>query len=91
VGKKFVTWKYSRRLVSGIRFKKVYPGCVYTTPQTIWEALAEEGIHVDTSFAYPFRATYDYESYFSTTDLPSTKTGNTLYTARHVPLSVAIA
>ena len=41
-----------------------FKGGVYNTQKTIWEFLASYGIDVDTTFVYPFRATYDFESFF---------------------------
>ena len=44
--------------------KHVYPGGVYTPTRTPLEILAENGIAVNTKYAYPYRATFDYEVFF---------------------------
>ena len=40
---------------------------------------------------YPFRATYDFECYFTKDDLPSGKGTKTTYIAKHIPLSFSVA
>ena len=71
--------------------KHKYVGGVYHTPLTIFERLDEVAIHVPEEDRYfPFRATFDFEAYFSKRNLPE---GTDLLqsNAKHVPLSVSIA
>ncbi|GFR68008.1 hypothetical protein ElyMa_003720600 [Elysia marginata] len=75
---------------AGDEIKRYYPGGVYHPNPTPLEILADEGVPVETDFVYPFRATYDFECYFTKENLPSTSTSKTSYTARHVPLSVSV-
>ncbi|BFZ06709.1 hypothetical protein BsWGS_09748 [Bradybaena similaris] len=79
---------------NGAITKESYAGGVYTPPATIWETVASHGVR-DTpiNFVYPFRMTYDYESFFSNTELPTVKAANasTKFTARHIPMSCAVA
>ena len=70
--------------------KKKYVGGSYQADPTVFELLADEGIMVDTSKQYyPYRITYDFESYFDTSELPES-TEKLTWQARHVPLSVSI-
>ena len=62
-------------------------GGVYHPQLTPLEQVAAEGISVDTSFVYPFRATYDFESYFTPINRMSAKT---TYVNTHVPMSVSV-
>ncbi|BFZ13860.1 hypothetical protein BsWGS_16899 [Bradybaena similaris] len=74
--------------------KDSYSGGVYTPPPTIWETISSHGVKdVPVNFIYPYRATFDYESYFNMADLPTVKArkSSTKYTARHVPLSCSVA
>ncbi|RUS83075.1 hypothetical protein EGW08_009161 [Elysia chlorotica] len=75
---------------AGDKIKRYYPGGVYHPNPSALETLADEGVPVETDFVYPFRATYDFECYFTKENLPSTATCKTSYTARHVPLSVSV-
>ena len=47
---------------------------------------------VDPAFVFPYRATFDFEVFFETDNLPQTKQSHssTAYTAKHVPLSVSV-
>jgi hypothetical protein len=47
-------------------------------------------IPVDTTFVYPFRATYDFECYFDSSDLP-TGGSVTKFLAKHLPVSCSVA
>ena len=69
-----------------------FEGVVFRwTPLTsIVEELAKSGMSIAGDYVFPYRATFDFEVYFETDDLPS-KTKQTLFTARHIPLSVAVA
>ena len=71
--------------------KHKYVGGVYHTPLTIFERLDEVGIHVPEEDRYfPFRATFDFEAYFSKRNLPE-GTDLLQWNAKHVPLSVSVA
>ena len=70
--------------------KHKYVGGVYHLPETIFDKLDDEGIVVpEEDRYYPFRATYDFESYFTQDALPENSEKVT-WEARHVPLSVAV-
>ena len=73
--------------------KHVYSGGVYTPTPSPLETLEKAGLDVDTSQTFPFRATFDFESFLSQADLPKTKRvdSKTVFTARHVPLSVSVS
>ena len=89
-------WKYPSLLKrheltceGGIR--RVYKGGVYRPPASIFERLDDEGIIVSPVLRYfPYRATFDFECYFSDERLP-TNTDHVEWIARHVPLSVSVA
>ncbi|GFS19334.1 zinc finger protein 546-like [Elysia marginata] len=75
---------------AGDKIKRYYPGGIYHPNPTPLEVLVDDGVLVETDFVYPFRATYDFECYFTKNDIPTTSTSKTSYTARHVPLSVTV-
>ena len=89
-------WKYPSLLKrheltceGGIR--RVYKGGVYRPPASIFERLDDEGVIVSPVLRYfPYRATFDFECYFSDERLP-TNTDHVEWIARHVPLSVSVA
>ena len=91
-------WKNKKNLIrhmkkcTGESQKHIYPGGVYIPPPTPLEILKQNGIEVDVNQIFPFRATYDFESYFEKQNLPKTKKNDckTKYTARHIPLSVSV-
>ena len=69
----------------------MYKGGVYRPPASIFERLDDEGIIVSPVLRYfPYRATFDFECYFSDERLP-TNTDHVEWIARHVPLSVSVA
>ena len=71
--------------------KRVYPGGVYNSPQSIFQQLEEEGICVDDERRYyPYRATFDFECYFDDTNL-SASSSHRQWLARLEVLSVSIA
>ncbi|BFZ20032.1 hypothetical protein BsWGS_23071 [Bradybaena similaris] len=79
---------------SGTHTKDVFSGGVYNPPQTIWEELEGHGVRgLPVDYVFPYRATFDYESFFSKEDLPVIKNSNpsTTYTAKHIPLSWSVA
>ena len=81
--------RHERTCTEGI--KRVYKGGVYRPPASIFERLDDEGIIVSPVLRYfPYRATFDFECYFSDKRLP-TNTDHVEWIARHVPLSVSVA
>ena len=89
-------WKYPSLLKKheltcegGIR--RVYKGGVYRPPASIFERLDDEGIIVSPVLRYfPYRATFDFECYFTGDNLPA-NSDKLQWSARHVPLSVSVA
>ena len=89
-------WKYPSWLKihestceGGIR--RVYKGGVYHPPPSVFERLDDEGIVVDEGLRYyPYRATFDFECFFTGDKLPA-DTDHVQWMARHVPLSVSVA
>ena len=89
-------WKYPSRLEkheltceAGVRH--VYNGGVYHTTPSIFQRLDDEGITIPEALRfYPFRATFDFECYFDSKNLPA-DSDRVHWIARHVPLSVSLA
>ena len=72
----------------GIR--RIYPGGVYQPLPSVFQRLDDEGFVVIEYLRYfPYRATFDFECYFSDERLPS-NTDKGQWFARHVPLSVSV-
>ena len=68
-----------------------YKGGVYHPPPSVFERLDDEGIVVEKMLRYyPYRATFDFESYFSDERLPA-NSDKLQWSARHIPLSVSVA
>ncbi|BFZ03070.1 hypothetical protein BsWGS_06109 [Bradybaena similaris] len=89
-------WLLTRheKTCNGANTKESFSGGVYTPPATIWETVASHGVvGCPLFFVFPYRCTFDYECFLDTTDLPNIKKTNaaTKYTARHIPMSCAIA
>jgi hypothetical protein len=76
---------------TGGRHKNVYPGGVYVPRQSVWALLDDEGVDVETDYIYSYRATFDYECYFDTSDSRTTATEAACFIAKHVPMSCSIA
>ena len=71
--------------------RRVFPGGVYHPTPSIFERLDDENIRVVESLRYyPYRATFDFECWFDTEQLPS-DSDQVHWVARHVPLSVSVA
>ena len=70
--------------------KEIYPGGVYLPGQTTIEKLVENGLPIQRNFVFPYRITYDFESYFDSTQCED-KGEKTKVLNRHVPLSVSVA
>ena len=70
--------------------KNKFVGGSYQPEAVVFELLADEGITVDEEKkVYPYRITYNFESYFSKEDLPQASEKLT-WEAKHIPLSVSI-
>ena len=64
---------------------------VYHSTPSVFERLDDENIRVAESLRYyPYRATFDFECWFDTEQLPS-DSDKVHWVARHVPLSVSVA
>jgi G:T-mismatch repair DNA endonuclease (very short patch repair protein) len=89
-------WKSYKRMTrhektcTGNHQKDVYKGGMYRPQDNIWETIASYGISVDTSFVFPYRATFDFECYFEKSNLPADAAA-TKYLAKHIPLSCSVA
>ena len=89
-------WKYPSLLKrheltceAGVRH--VYNGGVYHPPPSVFERLDDEGIVVEKMLRYyPYRTTFDFESYFNDDRLPA-NSDKLRWSARHIPLSVSVA
>ena len=89
-------WKWQRDLhrhesvcEGGIR--RIYPGGVYQPSPSIFQRLDDEVfVVIDNLRYYPYRATFDFECYFSDERLPS-DSDKLQWSARHAPLSVSVA
>ena len=74
---------------AGVRH--VYNGGVYHPPPSVFERLDDEGVVVSDSLRfYPYRATFDFECFFTGDNLPA-NSDKLQWSARHVPLSVSLA
>ena len=70
---------------------RVYKGGLYRPSLSIFQRLDDEGIVVEKTLRYyPYRATFDFECYFTGGNLPA-DTDHVQWSARHVPLSVSVA
>ena len=89
-------WKWPRDLLRHERtceagVNRIYKGGVYHTTPSIFQRLDDEGFAVIEDLKYyPYRATFDFECYFSDERLPS-DSDKLQWSARHVPLSVSVA
>ena len=89
-------WKTQRYLLRHERacdagINRVCKGGVYRPSPSIFQRLDDEGIVVDEALRYyPYRATFDFECYFTGDNLPA-DTDHVQWSARHVPLSVSVA
>ena len=89
-------WKTQRYLLRHERacdagINRVCKGGVYRPSPSIFQRLDDEGIVVDEALRYyPYRATFDFECYFTGDNLPA-DTDHIQWSARHVPLSVSVA
>ena len=71
--------------------RRVYPGGIYHSIPSEFERLDDENIRVFESMRYyPYRATFDFECWFDTEQLPS-DSDKVHGVARHIPLSISVA
>ena len=81
--------RHERTCEAGVN--RIYKGGVYRPPASIFERLDDEGIIASPVLRYfPYRATFDFECYFSDERL-SVNSDKLQWSARHVPLSVSVA
>ena len=67
-----------------------FPGGVYRSTKSIFEELDDVDICVPENLRfYPFRSTFDYESFFSSDSLPNSSS-KLAFTAKHEPCSVSL-
>ena len=89
-------WKTQQHLLRRERtcdagINRVYKGGVYRPSPSIFQRLDDEGIVVEKTLRYyPYRATFDFECFFTGNNLPA-DTKTLQWSARHVPLSVSVA
>ena len=82
-------YRHERTCEAGVN--RIYKGGVYRPPSSVFERLDDEGIVVGDSLRfYPYRATFDFESFFTGDTLPA-DTDHLQWVARHIPLSVSVA
>ena len=82
-------YRHERTCEAGVN--RIYTGGVYRPPSSVFERLDDEGIVVGDSLRfYPYRATFDFESFFTGDTLPA-DTDHVQWVARHIPLSVSVA
>ena len=71
--------------------KEKFVGGSYQPEMTVFDQLEDHFIDVPTDLQfYPYRITYDFETYFDCTQLPP-KTDKVEWQRKHVPLSVSVA
>ena len=81
--------RHERTCTGGVR--RIYPGGVYHSTPSVFERLDDENTRFPESLRYyPYRATFDFECYFDTKQLPS-DSNKVKWVARHVSLSVSVA
>ncbi len=80
--------RHSERCTSG-GIKHCYPGGVYNPPPSVLEQLQLHGINVDSSFIFPYRAAFDFESLMEASDTPDTE--KTSIKAIHRSMSFSVA
>ena len=87
--KAYMLGRHERTGTGGVN--RIYPGGVYHSTPSVFESLDDENIRVAKSMRYyPYRATFDFECWFDTEQLP-TDSDKVHWVARHVPLSVSVA
>ena len=82
---------HRHELTCEVGVNRKYKGGVYHPPPSVFERLDDEGIVVEKTLRYyPYRATFDFECFFTGDNLPA-DTDHVQWVARHVPLSVSVA
>ena len=82
---------HRHELTCEVGVNRKYKGGVYHPPPSVFERLDDEGIVVEKTLRYyPYRATFDFECYFTRDNLPA-DTDHVQWVARHVPLSESVA
>ena len=82
-------YRHERTCEAGVN--RIYKGGVYRPPSSVFERLDDKGIVVGDSLRfYPYRATFDFESFFTGDTLPADN-DHVQWVARHIPLSVSVA
>lgn len=72
------------------KVRHTFPGGVYSTPQTVFDLLEDEGIDIPRRFKFfPYRATFDFECMINHDDHPN-DTEKLQWQAKHVPISVSV-
>ena len=85
----WMLYRHERTCTGDVR--RVYHGGVYHSTPSVFERLDDENIRVAESLRYySYRATFDFECWFDTEQLPS-DSDKVHWVARHVPLSVSVA
>ena len=88
---KYPAWLERHELTCEAGVRHVYSGGVYHNTPSAFQRLDDEGITVvDTLRFYPYRACFDFESFFDGNNLPA-DTDRVQWIARHVPLSGSLA
>ena len=81
--------RHERTCEAGVN--RIYKGGVYHTTPSIFQRLDDEGIVVEKTLRYyPYRATFDFECFFTGNNLPA-DTDHVQWVARHIQLSVSVA
>ena len=71
--------------------RHIFPGGAYMVPQTIFDLLADEGVEIPDDLKYfPYRATYDFECYFTHETVHLQNTAKLTWEAEHIPLNVSL-
>ena len=69
----------------------MFPGGAYEVPQTMFDLLEDEGIHISEDLKYfPYRATFHFECYFKKEDKHPRNPAKLTLEAEHVRLSVSV-
>ena len=86
------SWEFHRHeSVCEAGVNRIYKGGVYHPTPSMFQRLADEAIVVGDYLRYfPYRATFDFECYFSDERIPA-NSDKLQWSARHVPLSVSVA
>ena len=82
--------RHQRKCVANV--KHSFPGGGYRVPPTIFEKLEDLGVHIEEENRYfPYRATFDFESYFQPVPERLQGRGKLAWERRHELLSCSVA